>query len=430
MPIPSNLLIPFLKPDTAVPDGLTRASNFDDKYLLGCSSEDVSGGGTGGATTHVHSASAHANTFNATGTTLLSSDGFGFASLAAVAHGHTGTLGSVAATVQATSNDLSHYTAIFCKSNGTLSTLPEGCGFWRDDATFTGNVFWADGNNGTPDLRGKYLKGASAGNLAGGTGGQLTHKHAIPHTHPNGTSGGGSASINGAGVRGRGVANVAHTHVVGATDLDTLYSDEVSHEPPYNALEVWYSFGSPLETGMIFGWEESKASIPSNFEEVIGQREVFTKSKTIQNTGESGGSTTHGHTSRHEHDGVHVSNSVRETLPQFGTLCAKAAHTHYWKIDEADANISDCSSQAAYPEYRKVYFIKYTGSGLEGTFLLSKAKSEISFSTLKENKISRNIKINSRRNIKTLINNRIKLDIVKKSGFKKTKALKTILSED
>lgn len=38
---------------------------------------------------------------------------------------------------------------------------------------------WAicDGNNGTPDLRDKFIVGAGSGYAVGGTGGQLNHNH-------------------------------------------------------------------------------------------------------------------------------------------------------------------------------------------------------------------------------------------------------------
>lgn len=48
--------------------------------------------------------------------------------------------------------------------NGTIAGIPSG---WK----------LCDGNNGTPDLRSKFVKGAAAGSEAGGTGGSTTHDH-------------------------------------------------------------------------------------------------------------------------------------------------------------------------------------------------------------------------------------------------------------
>lgn len=48
--------------------------------------------------------------------------------------------------------------------SGTLASIPAG---WR----------LCDGSNGTPDLRDKFVKGAAAGDGAGGTGGAATHTH-------------------------------------------------------------------------------------------------------------------------------------------------------------------------------------------------------------------------------------------------------------
>jgi hypothetical protein len=59
--------------------------------------------------------------------------------------------------------------------HGALASIPEG---------------WAlcDGNNGTPDLRAKFVKGAAAAAEPGDTGGAATHQHTysqVPnHVHP------------------------------------------------------------------------------------------------------------------------------------------------------------------------------------------------------------------------------------------------------
>ncbi len=55
--------------------------------------------------------------------------------------------------------------------SGTLATIPDG---------------WAlcDGTNGTPDLRARFILGASAGQNPGGTGGSSSHSHSIgSHYH-------------------------------------------------------------------------------------------------------------------------------------------------------------------------------------------------------------------------------------------------------
>lgn len=72
--------------------------------------------------------------------------------------------------------------------SGTLGTVPSG---------------WAlcDGDNGTPDLRNRFVKGWSQGINPGTTGGSVTHTHAytdVPnHTHPVSVTDPGHAHIQG-----------------------------------------------------------------------------------------------------------------------------------------------------------------------------------------------------------------------------------------
>ena len=63
---------------------------------------------------------------------------------------------------------------IIAMFGGLLSAIPAG---W----------VLCDGNNGTPDLRSRFIKGAAVGANAGATGGAATHTHTytdvVTHTH-------------------------------------------------------------------------------------------------------------------------------------------------------------------------------------------------------------------------------------------------------
>lgn len=61
---------------------------------------------------------------------------------------------------------------LICMWHGLLANIPTG---WT----------LCDGQNGTPDLRSKFVKGAAAGVDPGSTGGALTHTHSdhASHTH-------------------------------------------------------------------------------------------------------------------------------------------------------------------------------------------------------------------------------------------------------
>lgn len=121
---------------------------------------------------------------------------------------------------------------------GTVSTLPEG---WQI----------CDGTNGTQDLRGKFILGATLDEDLGVTGGSGTHIHdggtvasggAHVHTPSSKTTGGISAST---GVTGSGLWTTgnAHTHNItptigskGTHDHTLGISGAADGLPPYKKL--------------------------------------------------------------------------------------------------------------------------------------------------------------------------------------------------
>lgn len=132
---------------------------------------------------------------------------------------------------------------------GTIASIPER---W----------VLCDGNNGTPDLRDKFIKGAAPAANPGATGGALTHAHAdhASHTHtytqvPNhvhverlqgGTTGSTSgthimaSTATGGSLRSAGQSTLDPTGGVatGTTNGPSvaLSHNAVNHEPPYYAL--------------------------------------------------------------------------------------------------------------------------------------------------------------------------------------------------
>jgi len=124
--------------------------------------------------------------------------------------------------------------------NGTLAAIPSG---WQ----------LCDGTNGTPDLRDKFIKGAAAGDGAGGTGGAATHTHAshgaLSHTggavtNHNGFTGTLSSTPIPAGT-GSALAATTHSHDMDHGHAFTQPSahaaqshDTPNSEPPYYKL-VW-----------------------------------------------------------------------------------------------------------------------------------------------------------------------------------------------
>jgi hypothetical protein len=104
-----------------------------------------------------------------------------------------------------------------------------------------------DGNNGTPNLRGSYPKGAGAIEEANVTGGNLTHSHTnhASQTHTGGAVGAISATATAAvkiGTSASSAASNAHTHPAPSFTQPTahpaLSHDSPNHEPPYRTC-IW-----------------------------------------------------------------------------------------------------------------------------------------------------------------------------------------------
>lgn len=112
-----------------------------------------------------------------------------------------------------------------------------------------------DGNNGTPDLRGLFPKGAPAGQEAGALGGSATHTHA---DHPGLTHSGAAVGDHAAGVTGTfaatsklgtstaNVATIGHNHTTPALVHSVTQPgqhgaqghDSPNSEPPFRTV-LW-----------------------------------------------------------------------------------------------------------------------------------------------------------------------------------------------
>jgi hypothetical protein len=138
---------------------------------------------------------------------------------------------------------------LICMWHGLLSAIPAG---W----------VLCDGQNGTPDLRDRFVKGAAAEANPGATGGAATHQHAahpshthnytqVPnHVHVQRAQGGTSAntsgthlmtsSATGGSLRDSGQSTQNPTGGVATATTEgpsaSLTHDSVNHEPPYYAV--------------------------------------------------------------------------------------------------------------------------------------------------------------------------------------------------
>ena len=198
--------------------------------------------------------------------------------------------------------------------SGILASIPEG---------------WAlcDGNNGTPDLRDRFILGAAAGEAPGATGGSHTKKLTaaeLPgHTHTFTSGSAGSHTHTGK----TGNQSVSHTHAFttasGGSHTHSISS--VSHAHGYRITKPRANFG----TGSYVGERDATQST--------------TDSNTHKHTAGTGGS--------HTHTGTTGNISVSHTH-NFTTGSA-GSHTHTGTTAAAGQG----ASFDIRPKYYKLAFI-------------------------------------------------------------------------
>lgn len=411
MPIASGVIVAWPSTAASIPAGWTRETNLDSKYLRGAAAAanaDLTS--VFGTATHNHTSPAHTpiqnshtHTFSAganKGGTTVDADVLNVAK-ARQTHAHssktsnsaTGTNNSVTITVDATSNDLSFVSAIFIKSDGTPTGIPNGAyAFFESDTLPTG---W------TRTAGDAYLKGAAAAGDGGGTGGSNSHTHTSPaHTHTQNPHSHASLASSAStqfnfGDSGGGVSIAldAHDHDVSLNNATptnnsvTTTIDSASAEPVFKKINLIVNgLGSAnLPDSVVAIWGGTHASIPTDWSRVTGMDGNFAKHANAN--GESlvttGGSATHNHTASScqptqvAHNHTSTANTTNGTAA-FNNTGAGAAvtastdtHTHTWTIGNTTATnqacavtIDACSSEANYPVHAKVIFIKYTSPSL------------------------------------------------------------------
>jgi len=254
----------------ALCDGNNGTFDFRNKYLKGAAAA-ADAGATGGATahphtvTHGHTADAH----NHTGTTSYNTNPYNTRQSnelnangeASWQHNHLTTLSNVVDTVanftktDAGAGDTVEpaFKKIHLIKNiqGGVNEKAGLIGLWLGDpAILPANWALCDGNNGTNDLRDKFIKIALDSSELNGIGGSNTHTHtAVSHTHASTGTHSHTGSTNGASQnytrrganQGAGIVRYYDTHAINTVSSVTAgYSSDsltsgaaVSNEPVY-----------------------------------------------------------------------------------------------------------------------------------------------------------------------------------------------------
>jgi hypothetical protein len=421
MVIPANVILIWTGTNASIPSGWTRETALDDKFPKAWGSEDPNV--TGGNNTHTHTGS-HSHTLNSHSHNTYSgqasengqSSGGGTPTVSryhthgGIAIGNTsgGGLQSVSVTWGSSSNQPPYYEVIFIKPSSTPVPIPTGVIAYYNGASVPIGWYLCDGNNGTPNLSNKYLKGAPASTNAGNVGGGATHSHDVSHTHTvnshshSGNSAGYSGSINAENsTYDTTKTSAGHVHFLtlnSTTEQINSYSNASAGntdnvEPAYKKLSLIQKNTTQAMKGLVALWLNSVSSIPKNWvlcdgsNGTIDLRDKFIKtSATLTENGTTGGSNTHGHTVvSHTHSALTShSHTVSAGAPSAsggpggsGVDTSSNNHTHSWTADATNASYSYADITAStvdnQPAYRTVAYIQLNKLELGGSasFLLN-----------------------------------------------------------
>lgn len=426
--LPANVIILWPSTNASIPAGWERVTSLDSVFPKGAAAA-ANPNTTGGSDTHTHTSPTH--THNAvghrhTGQTSRNGDfeteGGSF-SAARDAHVHdwdnnynlagtiTGGALTDAITYLSGSSLPPYYEIIFIRpAGGTPAPIPAGGIVFYGKTTVPTGWNVCDGNNSTPNLANKYLRGAAAGGNSGGTGGATSHLHSINHTHTarshthvigSGWDSDQNPDIHRNNWAGGGPATDHHTHTIylnantaeaGAAYTGTAGSAETV-EPYYKKLLALYNnagVGSKPKD-IIALWLGTLADIPRGWILCDGSNstpdmrgfhlKVTTSTAEIGNTG---GANTHSHaasnnhthaaTGTHSHTGYSSyvddpnsttganGNGVSKGHSHPSTSCSSA--TSSWNNTTVSANSSNNE-----PSYRTVAFIMFKRELIGGFFV-------------------------------------------------------------
>lgn len=422
MAIPSGVILIWTGTNATIPTGWSRETTLDDKYPKGHGVQNPNT--SGGNASHTHTSPAH-NHIIAPHTHPYSyswgnidENRQGGNNLPDGAHGHfnettanpdAAYTSSNAVTYGTMSNEPPYKTVIFIKPSGSMGMIKDGLCAHYNGTTLPHNWFFSDGANGSVDYRDKYLKGASTGADAGGTGGSTTNVHDITHsshtgnshTHGFTTAYNDSRSITQSG--NWEMYNIGHSHT-GTTGNSSTYAVggfsgnlttvEVV-EPAYKKMGLIHNVGGREEIGLIGLWLGTIASIPTRWQvcdgsnETIDMRDKFMKIPSdLTGNNATGGSNTHTHAAQgHTHTGAshthslprvyHWNGNGNANSPGDGNANGMYDHVYHEAVTSGATTDSWASTNTTadssdnQPSYRTAAYIQLNKLDGGGSFLLN-----------------------------------------------------------
>lgn len=413
MAIPNGVIFMWPGTNAAIPSGWSRVTDLDNKFPRVINTGDTINA-TGGSATHTHTSPNHShNLDDHTHQFTLSTSsgggrdgGSGDRTGVREAHSHgTTTSGAitnagvaqVAVTYSAVSNNPPYYEMIFITPTTYAGGLPNDAVSFMS-GTDIKSLTLCDGNNSTPNLIGKFIKGSQALGDGGGTGGSTTNSHTIDHTHSvahehaqvytatvnNGVSLNTPSPTDG--------AKNNHNHLVGLSNAaltsntnSSIGSQSETVIPPYIDLLIGQnkSGGVLLFQDMIGLWLGLEANIPAEWD-IQTKYGRLLRGGNSGTAGNTGGSETHTHASQshthtindHTHtvaDVYHINEDVRDSSGSTKYATSSTPHpasTSASSTAGLQTGSTTADSSNNMPEYRNVALIKYRG-GAGGAFLFN-----------------------------------------------------------
>jgi hypothetical protein len=415
--IKKDLIFVWNGTNASIPAGWVRETTLDDLFPKG-TANSTDPNDTGGSATHTHDSSAHVHADSHTHTAsnvmaVSNTNATGNGSGVQIGpHTHPssttsaptgGGLSSVTSVYSAFSNNPPYHEVIFIKPSADVLGIPDTAIALSDNPAFTNNdgpylgFYKCDGNNSTPNLVNKYLKGAGTGANAGGTGGTYTNVHTLTHTHTvaSHTHTGTLAGVSNQGISDAVelmvVNNHTHSYTSGAktatiTSADPELTTTETVEPAYTKLTPVQNRSGAVTRfgGMIGMWLGTLATIPREWNLLTSMNGKHLKmTDSVSEALTTGGSNTHTHASQdhthttgtHQHDNQTITHSGGAGETSGTNVAAQvnsSTHTLSYSTDAASyanaATTADSSNNE--PAYRTVAFVKYQPIGAP-LFILS-----------------------------------------------------------
>lgn len=420
--VPLGVILIWNGTVASIPAGWKRVTSLDGKFVKGTAAA-TDPNTTGGSDTHTHTSPVHTHVANAHrhyGNTNRNSGASEMAVSTTAAyeasvdnHYHNFDFtdisgGSLAdAVTYASGSSLVPYREVIFIEPDTVPAEPANLTIaYFSQSSLPTDWDICDGNNSTPDLDGKYLRGAGTGDDAGATGGSASHSHAINHTHTavnhyhnSGTQGDSDQNSLYRHDAGSAQTNAHHSHTLLTNNVSEAGSAYVGTAGSADTTDLLHTKliaiqnntgGASRPQSLIALWLGSLASIPAGWSLCDGNngtpdmRGYYAKlSSNSALIGDVDGSNTHTHAPSNSHthtaSGSHThtgfTSYANNIYNKGGDTSHYIAKYHRHEVDQA-AGKGTCSSATtswanasvqadssnSEPAYRTVAFIMFTGT--------------------------------------------------------------------